>query len=71
MTEISKEFKECWTGQKGKISKMLKDQNENVEWGFSGSCVFATNPESIQTGWAPKYLMKTRLSLQTDITSIS
>lgn len=54
MTEISMEFKECWTGPKGRSSKMFKDLNENVEWGFSGSCVFVTNPGRIQTGWISK-----------------
>lgn len=28
MAEISMEFKECWTGPKGKISKMFEDLNE-------------------------------------------
>lgn len=64
ITEISIEFKECLTGPKEKISKMFKDLNANVEWGFGGSWVFATNLESIQTGWVSKYLMKTRLPLQ-------
>lgn len=64
MTEISMEFKESSTGPKGKSSKMFKDLNENVEWEFSGSYVFVTNPGRIQTGWVSKYLMKARLSLQ-------
>lgn len=50
MTEIHMELKGCWIGPKGKISTIFKDLSENVEWGFSGSCVFATNPESVQTG---------------------